>query len=105
MSKPAVPTLRHCRGLVANRTDANIAHAQQAIRALRKQSVSILSMRNNGRRLVLVIDQPPAFVRGVMRSRHTSPIGNREYTMAAPYRGVQLEWRVAEDESAEVRHG
>lgn len=103
--KTSVPNLQRCRGLAVNRTDTNRAHAQQAIRALRKQSVSILSMRNNGRRLVLVIDQPPAFVRGVMRSRHTSPIGNREYTMAAPYRGVQLEWRVAEDESAEVRHG
>jgi hypothetical protein len=103
--KTSVPNLGRCRGLAVNRTDTNRVHERQAIRALRKQSVSILSMRNNGRRLVLVIDQPPAFVRGVMRSRHTSPIGNREYTMAAPYRGVQLEWRVVEDESAEVRHG
>ncbi len=102
MSKTTVPTLRHCRGLNVNRIDATQTHALHALQALRKMGVSILSQRSNGRRLVVVVDQPPASVSGGMCRRQPMADGRTHYTLAAPWRGLQLEWAAY---SCEVRHG
>lgn len=96
----AIPTLRRCRALLAKRRSQNKEHAEQALRCLQKAGVSILAQHHNGRRTVFVIDRPPTFIRGVRRRRTTAG-GVHEYTFAAPYRGVQLEW----SESQEVGHG
>jgi hypothetical protein len=98
-----VPTLRHCRGLHRNRADCTRTHEAQAIRALRKTGVTILDQRNNGRRIVVVVDTPPAFVRGAMCRRRQTPEGTTEYTLAAPWRGLQLEWN--QQPKPEVCHG
>lgn len=99
--KTAIPTLRRCRGLVANRKSIAQAHEAHAIHTLRKTGVAILEQLNNGRRTVLVIDRPPAFVRGGLRRRQRTPDGHTTYTLAAPWHGLQLEW----NEPEEVRYG
>lgn len=99
--KTAVPTLQRCLGLRTNRESTARTHDAHALHALRKTGVAILDQRNNGRRTVLVIDRPPAFVRGGLRRRQCTTDGQTTYTLAAPWRGLQLEWSVSE----EVRHG
>lgn len=98
--KVAVPTLRRCRALRANRECNARTHDAHAVHALRKTGVTILEQRDNGRRTVVVIDHPPAFVRGGLRRRERMPDGRTACTFAAPWRGLQLEWIEAE----EARH-
>lgn len=72
-----------------------LADASNVAAMLEKEGTTIFSTFNNGRTMVFIIDQPPAFVRGGMKWR--VPNGNGyDRVMAAPFHGMQLEWRTAE---------
>lgn len=61
---------------------------------------------SNGRRVVLVIDQPPAFVRdGVCKRRQPNGRGGWMRVMAAGFQGVQIEWLENEESNREVANG
>ena len=53
---------------------------------------NILHAYANGRRAVLIIDHPPAFVRGVVKRTHPDGRGGVKRIWAASFHGVQLEW-------------
>lgn len=76
-----------------------------ALAALRAAGVRLLRQYDNGRRVVLVVEHPPAFVTGSMCRRQPAGGGGHEYIMAAPYHGAQLEWRTRVAPPAEVGHG
>lgn len=99
--KATVPTLRRCLGIARKHSDVDRQHREHVLSALKAEGIEVLSSYGNGRKTVLVIDRPPPFVHGGMRRRQPAGDGGREYVMAAPYRGLQLEWRIAE----EARHG
>lgn len=66
--------------------------AGAAAEKLHAMHVHIVSAYANGRRPVLVIDHPPAFVNGVEKRRSPNGRGGIERVMASSYHGVQLEW-------------
>lgn len=110
MARFTVPTLRRCRGIAASRrarmtysTEEARTHEAKALQALRSTGVTILAQRNNGRRMVVEVDTPPAFVRGGMCRRQLNAEGVPIYTLAAPWRGLQLEWN--QQPQPEVCHG
>lgn len=79
--------------------------AAQTARHLEDQGIEILGHYSNGRKAVLMIDRPPAFVRGVLRRRQPDGRGGTQYIMAAPYQGLQIEWSTHVACALEVSHG
>ena len=62
--------------------------------ALEAAGITILGYYSNGRRPVLIIDQPPPLLQGAPKRRQPNGDGGIDLVMAAPYENVQLEWTV-----------
>ncbi|MGH8053562.1 MAG: hypothetical protein ACREP4_06555 [Stenotrophomonas sp.] len=92
----------------ANVTAAALRDAAVIADEMTNMGVTVLGSYSNGRRIVLVVDTPPVFVRGVMRRSSPNGVGT-DRVMAAPYKGAQLEWIERDGPSelqlAEVAHG
>ena len=82
--------------------------AAAAAERLEQQAITVVDLRlprwTAAGRPVLVINHPPQFVRGVMRTRLPEQDGRRVRVMAAPFHGVQLEWMVCDRAANEVVH-
>lgn len=61
---------------------------------LEAAGITILGYYSNGRRPVLIIDQPPPLLQGAPKRRQPNGDGGIDLVMAAPYENVQLEWTV-----------
>jgi hypothetical protein len=85
-------------------TAAALRAAADATDQLDESGSKVLGHYSNGRVPVLLIDRPPTFVQGVSRRRESDGKGGRVRVYAAPFRGTQLEWRVAEPAAREVAH-
>lgn len=79
--------------------------AAQTAKQLEDQGIEILGHYSNGRKAVLMIDRPPAFVSGALRRRQPDGHGGTQYIMAAPYHGLQIEWSTYVACALEVSHG
>lgn len=79
--------------------------AAQTAKRLEDQGIEIFGHYSNGRKAVLMIDRPPAFVRGARRRRQPDGRGGTQYIMAAPYEGLQIEWSTHVACALEVSHG
>lgn len=84
---------------------AVLLEAAKAAESLEAQGVAVLAHYSNGRKAVLIIDKPPAFVRGVVRRWQPNGCGGTEYIIAAPYLGLQIEWSEHFDGLLEVLNG
>lgn len=78
--------------------------AAQVAARLAAQGVYVNHAFANGRSPVLVIDHPPAFIRGVVKRSTPTGAGGVEQVWAAPFYGVQLEWLVQVPGMREVAH-
>lgn len=70
--------------------------AAATARELEIAGIQVLAHYSNGRRAVLIIDQPPPLVQGHLRRRQPNGRGGIERVLAAEYQGMQLEWSVHE---------
>lgn len=82
-----------------------LLEAAQTAKDLEAQGVEILGHYSNGRKAVLIVNKPPAFVRGALRRRQPDGRGGTEYILAAPYRGLQIEWSTRVECALEVVGG
>lgn len=87
-------------------TVVNALHAAaDAADRLAACDVSIVHAYANGRRAVLIIDKPPAFVRGVIKRTNPDGAGGVQRIWAANFYNVQLEWLENVPAQQEVGHG
>lgn len=71
---------------------ARLFQAADAVKGLLKMGLSVLYTRVENRRTVIGLRQPP---RGQLHGAPTVMRGTtqgREYVMAAPYQGCQVQW-------------
>ncbi|RPE81820.1 hypothetical protein [Vulcaniibacterium tengchongense] len=73
------------------------------IERLEREGIRVLSVFDNGRRPVLIVNSKPSFADGVRYRRHPVADGH-DYVCAAPYEDVQVEW-VEHAARAEVANG
>lgn len=75
----------------------------QAMDRLQGTGCNVIAQIWTGQKPVLMLDKPPRFVRGVLKSRK---VGTRTVhrTYAAPFHGVQLEWIVSTPIAQAVGH-
>jgi hypothetical protein len=66
--------------------------AAATARELENAGIQVLGHYSNGRRAVLIIDQPPPLLQGHLRRRQPNGRGGTERVLAAEYQGMQLEW-------------
>jgi hypothetical protein len=81
---------------------ASLQCATDAAAKLMASGCSIESTFHNGRRMVLLVDRPPAFVTGHMKTRHPNGSGGLTTLYAASFHGCQLEWSVDSESDGEV---
>ncbi|GGK08779.1 hypothetical protein [Luteimonas terricola] len=92
-------------------TDRTVSDALQvashAAGLLADAGTRVIGAYANGRRPVLIIDKPPTFVRGAVKTRgkpHPDG-GRRTLVLGASFQGCQLEWWEDVPVAQEVRHG
>lgn len=96
-------------------TAAGLRAAAIAVDKLDAQGINVVGYRSDMRKPVLVVDRPPAFAHGVVKSRRylRSGAGAGEVlgdagvvrTYACPFYDCQLEWNSSELAAREVAHG
>lgn len=75
---------------------SGLQSAVEVAKKIEEAGSQVIGSYCNGRRTVLLIDQPPAFVQGHCKQRYPNHLGGYTRMFAAPYYGVQLEWMVDE---------
>lgn len=83
---------------------AALVAAAEVARQLTDAGIEIHSAFDNGRRMVLLIDKPPAFAAGHIKRHHPNGMGGTTTVFAAGYHGCQLEW-TTDTYAAEVGRG
>lgn len=89
-------------------TAAGLRAAADAVDKLSAQGVNVIGYRADARKPVLLINTPPAFAHGVVKSRFwRSRTGARYLTRvyATPFHGCQIEWTQSDLVAQEVGHG
>lgn len=64
-----------------------------ASRALRAAGVTVIANLLTGEQPVLIVNRPPAGIKGAVRRRLALADGRHELTRCAMYEGVRIEWR------------
>lgn len=83
---------------------AQLRAAANLAERLTADGSKVLTYYHNGRRPVLIVDQPPVGMQGSLVRRAPTFLG-RERTLAAPIDGVQVQWSVADELGKDVAHG
>lgn len=85
---------------------AALNDAAKATELLERAGCKVLTAFDNGRRIALVVNEPPSFVTGHVKARHPNGRGGKTVVFAAPFHGCQLEWAVDEPVSVKgAAHG
>ena len=64
-----------------------------ASRALHAAGVTVIASMLTGEQPVLIVNRPPAGIKGAVRRRLALADGRHELTRCAMYEGVRIEWR------------